>query len=78
MRLLILLLISFATAAQAKDSLVIGVAQFPASLHPYISSQTVQFYTLGFAQRPITAFSTEGKPMCLLCTDLPTLENGSP
>ena len=62
--------------AQAKDSLVIGVAQFPASLHPYISAQTVQYYTLGFAQRPITAFSSEGKPVCLLCAELPTLENG--
>ena len=76
MRYLVVLLLSFASAVHAKDSLVIGVAQFPASLHPYISSQTVQFYTLGFALRPVTAFSTEGKPFCLLCTELPTLENG--
>ena len=69
-------LLAFAGPAGAKDSLVIGVAQFPASLHPYISAQTVQYYTLGFAQRPITAFSSEGKPVCLLCTELPTLENG--
>ena len=68
--------ILFMTAVQAKDSLVIGVAQFPASLHPYISSQTVQFYTLGFALRPVTAFSVEGKPVCLLCSELPTLDNG--
>ena len=69
-------LLTLPAASRAKDSLVIGVAQFPASLHPYISSQTVQFYTLGFAQRPITAFSTEGKPVCLLCTEVPTLTNG--
>ena len=69
-------LLALTAPSEAKDSLVIGVAQFPASLHPYISSQTVQFYTLGFAQRPITAFSTEGKPVCLLCTEVPTLENG--
>ena len=65
-----------ATAVQAKDTLVIGVAQFPASLHPYISSQTVQFYTIGFATRPISAFNVEGKPVCLLCAELPTIENG--
>ena len=70
----------FATAAlqpaMARDTLTVGVAQFPASLHPYISSQTVQFYVLGFANRPITAFLPDGKPHCLLCTELPTLENG--
>jgi peptide/nickel transport system substrate-binding protein len=63
-------------AGWSKDTLVIGVAQFPASLHPYISSQTVQFYTIGFATRPISAFDTAGRPTCLLCTELPTLENG--
>ena len=62
--------------AAGKDTLVVGVAQFPASMHPYISSQTVQFYTLGFAQRPITAFFPDGKPTCLLCTEVPSLENG--
>lgn len=62
--------------AAAKDSLVIGVAQFPASLHPFISNQTVQFYALGLAQRPVTAFSPDGVPVCLLCTDVPSIENG--
>ncbi len=60
----------------AKNELTIGVAQFPASLHPYISAQTVQFFTIGFGLRPISAFAPSGKPVCLLCTDLPTLENG--
>jgi peptide/nickel transport system substrate-binding protein len=68
--------LAFSPAAQAKDTLVIGVAQFPASLHPYISSQTVQFFTIGFATRPITAFDTDAHPTCLLCTELPTLQNG--
>ena len=65
-----------AAVGHAKDTLVIGVAQFPASLHPYISSQTVQFYTIGFATRPVSAFNAAGKPTCLLCTELPSLENG--
>ena len=62
--------------AWAKDTLVIGVAQFPASMNPYISSQTVQFYTIGFGSRPISAFDHDAKPVCLLCTELPTLQNG--
>ncbi len=62
--------------AAPKDSLTFGVAQFPASLNPYISSQTVQFFVLGFAQRPMTAFLPDGKVHCLLCAEVPTLENG--
>lgn len=65
-----------AGAASAKDSLVIGVAQFPASLHPYIGAQTVQHYAVGFANRPVTAFGNDGRAACLLCSDLPTLDNG--
>ncbi len=63
-------------AAEAKDSLVIGVAQFPASLHPYISAQTVQYFTIGFALRPVSAFDAAGKRVCLICETLPTLDNG--
>lgn len=33
-------------------------------------------YALGFAIRPITAFDADWKNTCLLCTELPTLENG--
>lgn len=62
--------------AWAKDSLVIGVAQFPASLHPYITAQTVQHYVVGFANRPVSAHNNDGVTTCLLCTELPTLENG--
>ncbi len=62
--------------AAAKDTLVIGVAQFPASLHPYIGAQTVQGYALGFALRRITAYDIEGKVACLLCTEVPSLQNG--
>ena len=69
-------LLLLATGAAAKDSLVIGVAQFPASLHPYIPAQTVQHYAVGFANRPVTAYGNDGKAACLLCTELPTLENG--
>jgi peptide/nickel transport system substrate-binding protein len=72
----ILTLLACLPTAWAKDSLVIGVAQFPASLHPYISAQTVQYYVIGLAQRPITAFDPDGRLVCLLCTEVPSLENG--
>ncbi len=72
------ILAAFGTArpAEAKDRLVIGVAQFPGSLHPYIGAQTVQSYTIGLSLRPITAYDTDGHVVCLLCTEAPTLDNG--
>jgi peptide/nickel transport system substrate-binding protein len=63
-------------AASAKDDLVIGVAQSPSSLHPYIDAEIIKGYILGFAQRPITSFDRDWKLACLLCTDVPTLDNG--
>ena len=65
-----------APAAQAKDTLAIGVAQFPASLNPYISAQTVQYFTIGFAVRPVSAYNPQGERVCLLCETLPSLDNG--
>jgi peptide/nickel transport system substrate-binding protein len=62
--------------AQGKDTLTIGVAQFPASLNPYYDSLTVKSYTLDFGIRPMTAYDKDWKLACLLCTELPTLENG--
>ncbi len=72
----ILVLCGAASGALAKDDLVIGVAQFPSSLNPNIDSEVVKAYVLDFAIRPITAFDKDWKNSCLLCTELPTLENG--
>lgn len=66
----------YAAPALAKDDLVIGVAQFPSSLHPDIDAEVVKAYVVDFGLRPITAFDTDWKNSCLLCTELPTLQNG--
>jgi peptide/nickel transport system substrate-binding protein len=65
-----------AAPAQAKDDLVIGIAQFPSSLHPSVDAEVVKNYVLDFAIRPVTAFDADWKNSCLLCTDLPTVQNG--
>ena len=62
--------------AGAKDTLVIGVSQFPSSLHPAIDPEVIKSYVLDFAIRPVTAFDPDWKNSCLLCSELPTLENG--
>jgi peptide/nickel transport system substrate-binding protein len=65
-----------ACAQGQHDALTIGIAQFPSSLHPDIDPEVVRAYAMGFVIRPITAFDATWKNTCLLCTDVPTLENG--
>ena len=52
--------------AQAKDDLVIGVAQFPSSLHPDVDAEVVKQYVLGFVTRPITAAALSGFLVCAI------------
>ena len=70
------LLLGFLTPASARDVLVIGVGQFAPSLNPYIDPTVVKSYVLDFTTRPISAYDANWQPACLLCTDLPTIENG--
>jgi len=65
-----------APAAAARDELVIGITQFPATFNPAIESMLAKTYVLAFAQRPITAYDASWQLACLLCETLPSLENG--
>ena len=65
-----------AAPALAKDELVIGINQFPATFHPNIESMLAKTYILDMAMRPFTAYDAEWKLVCMLCETLPTLENG--
>ncbi len=66
-----------APALQAQDkSLTIGVSQFAATLHPSIEPAVAKSMVLGMAYRPLTTFNADWELICLLCTELPTLENG--
>ncbi len=62
--------------AAAKDDLVIGIGEFPASLHPSIDALLIKNYVLGFTVRTITSYDAKGRLICLLCSEVPTLENG--
>jgi peptide/nickel transport system substrate-binding protein len=72
----LLLLMPWAPARAAKDELVIGMTQYPTTLHPRIESMLAKTYVLGFTLRPVTAYDKDWKLVCMLCTELPTLENG--
>lgn len=72
----VMLCIGLATPARAKDELVIGINQFPATFHPNIESMLAKTYILDMAMRPFTAYDAQWKLVCMLCETLPTLENG--
>jgi peptide/nickel transport system substrate-binding protein len=65
-----------ASPARAKDDLTIGIAEFPASMHPSIDALLIKNYVLGFGIRTITSADASGKLICLLCTEVPSLDNG--
>ena len=63
-------------AFAAHDELKIGVAQFPPNMHPAIEPTVVKSYVRNMALRQLTAWNKDWKLGCLLCTELPTIENG--
>jgi peptide/nickel transport system substrate-binding protein len=62
--------------AAARERLTIGVSQFPPGFNPLIESSAVLAYIHGLTRRPITAYDADWKLVCMLCTELPSAENG--
>ena len=71
-----LLAVMMAAPAAARDTLTIGVTQFPSTLHPHIDSMTAKFYVIAAAMRPVTTWDPDWRLVCMLCSRLPTIENG--
>lgn len=65
-----------AAFAQGKDTLSIGLVQFPPDMHPFITNTSVKTWILTAGRRAVTGFAKDGRVICDLCTELPTLENG--
>ncbi len=59
-----------------RDELVIGITQFPSTLHPNIESMMAKAFVLGMTRRPFTVYDKDWKLVCLLCVELPTVGNG--
>jgi peptide/nickel transport system substrate-binding protein len=79
MRRLVLVLALLLLAGQpaaAREELTIGMTQFPSTLHPNIDSMAAKSYVLGMARRPFTTYDAQWQLICMLCTELPTMENG--
>ena len=61
---------------QAKEQLVIGMTQFPSTLHPNIDSMAAKSYVLGMTHRPFTQYNADWELVCYLCVKLPLIEDG--
>lgn len=62
--------------AGERRELKIGVSQFPSTLHPFFDAMVAKSLVLGAALRPVTVHNAEWKSACMLCTELPTYDNG--
>jgi peptide/nickel transport system substrate-binding protein len=62
---------------KTKDELVIGMTQYPTTLHPSIESMLAKTYVLDMTRRPFTAYDKDWKLICMLCTELPSIEKGT-
>lgn len=65
-----------ARPAAVAAELRIGMTQFPSTLNPLIDSMLAKSYVLAMTQRSFTIYDHDWKLACLLCVELPTLENG--
>ena len=72
----ILLPIAPPAAAHPKDELVIGMTQFPPTFQPNMDATLAKAYVLAMALRPFTTYNQNWQLVCMLCTELPTIENG--
>ena len=60
----------------AAGELKVGITQYPSTLHPLIDSMLAKSYVLAMTRRPITAYDHDWQLICMLCVELPSLENG--
>jgi peptide/nickel transport system substrate-binding protein len=67
---------SVPVSAQPKDELVIGISQFPSTLNTFFDPMWTKTYVLAMVQRPLLTYDHEWKLVCMLCTEVPSLENG--
>ena len=60
----------------ARDELVIGMTQFPDTFNPIINAMLAKSYILAMTRRPLVTYDQSWELVCMLCTELPTIENG--
>lgn len=74
--LFVALLTAGPAVAAGGGTLTIGITQFPSTLHPNIDSMLAKSYVQAMTLRPLTHYDQAWEVICLLCTEVPSLENG--
>ncbi len=74
--LLFALLVSATAVGAERETLTIGITQYPSTLNPNIDAMAAKSYVLGMAVRRFTVYDSDWTLVCLLCTTLPSIENG--
>ena len=72
----VVVMLGATAAGHARETLSIGITQYPSTLNPMIDSMLAKSYVLATAHRQITIEGHNWKTVCQLCTELPTIENG--
>jgi peptide/nickel transport system substrate-binding protein len=67
---------AYTCPAFALDELVLGMSTAPGTMNPLISSMLATTFINSMTVRPITAYDADWKLVCILCTKVPTVENG--
>jgi peptide/nickel transport system substrate-binding protein len=67
-----------AVAAPAPaEELRIGISQYPTTLHPSTEASVAKSYVHSMTQRPMTVYDQQWELICMLCTELPSIEAGT-
>jgi len=63
-------------AKAERESLAIGVSQYPTTFNPLLEASVAQSYVHGMTMRPLTYYDAEWQLVCGVCETVPTFENG--
>lgn len=67
-----------ATEAGARaETLRIGISQYPTTLHPSAEPSVAKSYITAMTRRPLTVYDHQWELICMLCTELPSIEAGT-
>ncbi|MFP6728785.1 MAG: peptide ABC transporter substrate-binding protein [Alphaproteobacteria bacterium] len=71
-----LFLFASGEARAGRDDLTIGMTQFPSTFSPVINAMLAKSYILAMTRRPFVTYDSGWALTCLLCVELPSIENG--
>ncbi|MGF1592247.1 MAG: peptide ABC transporter substrate-binding protein [Kiloniellaceae bacterium] len=64
-------------APAAAEELRIGISQYPTTLHPSREASVAKSYVHAMTRRPMTVYDQQWELICMLCTELPSIEAGT-